>query len=363
MLSFILMVIATALGMFLMIEMKKLDQIRVIEIIICNGWSQRFKKQTLEEEKENFLFTYNKYHHVKEKNAQKKVAAWNKEIENYKKAEEKYLSGQKISILDLIPAFGYQAMNDLKLDASNDMLRKLTKKCECSGYIELEKKQETSGKANAQIYAGYLLASLISYLFVGVMLACILLAVALALELETVQVMAFGIAAFAGPALMGYLPYDALRAKADKRQEMVDLDFPNVLSKITLLITAGMSLTRAIEETAARGDSLMYRQLRLVVKEINQGTTVSGAFTRMQCRCENRFLDRLVSVVTKSYTSGNVNLADDRRGINADCWLEKKHSARRMTENIQNKLFVPTMLMFVGILIVIVVPAMAGFNL
>ena len=62
-------------------------------------------------------------------------------------------------------------------------------------------------------------------------------------------------------------------------------------------------------------------------------------------------------------TAGNVNLAEDLREINADCWLEKKHSARRMTESIQNKLFIPTMLMFVGILIVIVVPAMAGFNL
>ena len=249
------------------------------------------------------------------------------------------------------------------MDASNDLLRKLTKRCECSGYIELEKKQETNGKANAQIYARYLLASLVSWLFVGVLLACIATAAALALELEAVQILVFGIVAFALPALAGYLPYDALRTKADKRQEGIDLDFPNVLSKMTLLVTAGMSLTRAIENTAASGDTLMYRELRLAVREIDQGATVAAAFTRMQCRCENRFLDRLVSVVTKSYTAGNVNLAEDLREINADCWLEKKHSARRMTESIQNKLFIPTMLMFVGILIVIVVPAMAGFNL
>ena len=34
-----------------------------------------------------------------------------------------------------------------------------------------------------------------------------------------------------------------------------------------------------------------------------------------------------------------------------------------MSEAVQNKLFIPTMLMFIGILVVIVVPAMAGFNL
>ena len=363
MLSFVLMAIATVLGVFLLIEMKRLDQVMVVEIIICSGWSKRFQKQTEEEEKEDFLFTYGKYHHVKEKAAQKKVAAWNKEIEGFRTAEEKYLSGKRLSMADLIPAFGYQLMQELKMDASNDLLRKLTKRCECSGYIELEKKQETNGKANAQIYARYLLASLVSWLFVGVLLACIATAAALALELEAVQILVFGIVAFALPALAGYLPYDALRTKADKRQEGIDLDFPNVLSKMTLLVTAGMSLTRAIENTASSGDTLMYRELRLAVREIDQGATVAAAFTRMQCRCENRFLDRLVSVVTKSYTAGNVNLAEDLREINADCWLEKKHSARRMTESIQNKLFIPTMLMFVGILIVIVVPAMAGFNL
>lgn len=363
MLSFVFMVIATVLGIFLLAEMGRLNQAMAVEIIICKGWSNRFKKQDVEEKKEDFLLEYDKYHHVKEKSAAKKVNAWNKEIRNYEEAEEKYLSGEKLSMADLVPAFGYQMMEELKIDASNDLLRKLTKKCECSGYIELEKKQETNGKANAQIYARYLLASLISYSYVGIIFMCIFAAIAVALDREPTQVMAFGMVALAGPILLGYLPYDELRTKAEKRQESIDLDFPNVLSKLTLLITAGMSLTRAVEETADSGDSMMYRELRLVVKEINQGATVAGAFTRIQCRCENRFLDRLVSVVSKSYTAGNKNLADDLREINTDCWLEKKHSSRRMTENIQNKLFVPTMLMFVGILVVIVVPAMAGFNL
>ena len=363
MLPLILMVIATALGVFLMIQTGRLDQIMVVEIVICKGWANRFKKQTLEEEKEAYLLAYEKYHNVKEKKAAKKVAAWNKQIESYKKAEEDYLSGSKMSILDLIPVFGYQIMDEFKMDASNDMLRKLTKKCECSGYIELEKKQETNGKANAQIYARYLLAGLISYLVIGFILACVLVSIGISLGFEIGQIMIFGSVALAGPALMGYLPYDELKVKADARKEAIDLDFPNVLSKITLLITAGMNLTRAVEETANSGDSLMYRELRLVVKEMNQGATMTGAFTRIQGRCENRFLDRLVSVAAKSYKEWNANLAENLREINTDCWLEKKHSARRMTENIQNKLFVPTMLMFVGILIVIVVPAMAGFNL
>ena len=57
-----------------------------------------------------------------------------------------------------------------------------------------------------------------------------------------------------------------------------------------------------------------------------------------------------------------LDLAADLKVINDECWLDKKHQARRMGESVQNRLFVPTMLMFVGILVVIVVPAMAGFS-
>lgn len=363
MLSLFLMIPATVLGILLITQIGRADRMAVVEIVLCKGWSYRFKRQVLEEKKEAYLSDYGKYHSVSQKKAAKKVVGWNKEIEGYRKEEEKYLSGKKLSLPDVIPLFGYRIMDRLQMDANTDMLRALTKKCEHSGYIELEKKQETNGKANAQIYAKYLLAALVSYGTAGVVLACICVALTTALRLESVQSVILGGIALIGPTLAGYLPYDALQTRASVRQEAVDLDFPNVLSKLALLITAGMNLTNAVAETAGSGDTLMYRELRLVMKEMEQGATMAGAFARMQCRCENRFLDRLVSVATKSYTAGNANLAEDLREINAECWLEKKHGARRRTETIQNKLFVPTMLMFVGILVVIVVPAMAGFGL
>ena len=140
-------------------------------------------------------------------------------------------------------------------------------------------------------------------------------------------------------------------------------DFPNAVSKITLLVTAGMNITRAIEETAQSDTSLIYQELTLVVKEMNRSSTLQGAFTRMQCRCSNKYLDKMITVISKSYASGNANLSDDLKEINDECWLDKKHSARRMSEAVQNRLYIPTMLMFIGILVVIIVPAMAGFNL
>lgn len=363
MLAIVLMLVVTVLSLYFLIEVKKTSNNVIAEVLLAKAWSNQFERQTLEEKRELYLKQNAKYHTYTQKQVDKKLKEWDKQIADYQKAESQYFAGRKLTLLDAIPLFGYQVMKNFSLDANSDMLRNLSKRCERTGYIELEKNQETAGTSNAQIYAKYLLSSLISFCAVGVILGGVLVSISLGMGLSSAQMMIFLLVGMVAPMLAGYIPYDNLVNKANKRQAEIDRDFPNILSKIALLITAGMNLTNAVAEVAESGETLMYQELQLVIKELNQSSTVAAAFTRMQCRCDNRYLDKVVSVVIKSYSSGNANLAEDLRNINAECWLNKKHEARRMGEAIQNKLFIPTMLMFIGILVVIIVPAMSGFNL
>ncbi len=362
MITIVLMALMTVMAVFFLVESGKAGKGAAAEVVISRAWSNKFGRQVLEEKKEAYIEQYNKYHRIKEKKARNQLKEWDKQIAAYKKNEETYMSGKKFSVLDQVTLFGYQLLVDIKLDGDNNLLRALTNSCERSGYVELERTQETSGKKNSAIYAYYLLASLFAYVYIGIMLACFAGVVMIAADNAGMGAVMATLVALGGPALYGYVPYDNLRAKAAKRQEEIDQGFPNAISKITLLNMAGMNITKAIEETAYSDDSLMCRELRLALKEIERGATVQSAMTRMQYRCDNKYLDKMVTVVTKSYVSGNTNLDSDLKAINDECWLDKKHNARRMGEAVQNKLFVPTMLMFVGILVVIIVPAMSGFN-
>lgn len=363
MIALILMVMSTVLAAVFLIETGRAGRASAAEVVLSRAWGSRFARQDLEEKKADFLERQEKYHRLTEKKAAKKVREWDKQIAAYLKREEEYLAGKKFSLLDLISLMGYQFLVDLRLDGDSELLRKLTGSCEYTGYVELERDQETGGKKNSAVYAYFLLASLIAYVYMGVVLALFLGVIMLAAGSGTERVVMIMAVGFAGSALYGYIPYDSLRAKAAKRQEEIEQSFPNVISKLTLLAMAGMNIVHAVEETAASGNSLMYRELRIALKEMAQGATVQGAFLRMQNRCDNKYLDKMVIMVTKSYVAGNTNLADDLKSINDECWLDRKHNARRMGEKIQNKLFIPTMLMFIGILVVIVVPAMSGFNL
>ena len=363
MITVVWMVIMTVAAVVFLIEIGRAQKTAVAEIVLSKAWSNRFARQVLEEKKAEFLENNEKYHTYSDKKVNKKIKAWDKQIASYLKSEEAYFAGKRFSVLDIIPLFGYQLLVDIRLDGDSDLLRKLTLSCERTGYIELERDQVTSDKKNSSIYAYYLIASLISFLSVGVMCALFLGVLMINIGNQGVSLVLPMIVGFAGPTLYGYIPYDNLRSNAVKRQEEIDRDFPNAISKIALLVTAGMNITKAIEETANSDNSLMYRELRLAVKEMNTASTIRSALIRLQCRCNNKYLDKMVTIVTKSYVSGNANLVDDLKDVNDECWLDKKHNARRMGEAVQNKLFIPTMLMFVGILMVIIVPAMAGLSL
>lgn len=358
----ILALMMTVLAVFFLIEVKKENRTAAAELVISKAWNNRFSRQDLEEKKELFLKENAKYHNYSAQKAAKKIKEWDKQIAGYRKTEEAYLSGKNFSVIDGITLFGYQLLVDLKMNAETDMFRKMADSCEHSGYLELERGQETSGRKNSYIYAYYIIASLLSYAFLGLFLAIFLLLFMTAMGRELKSGLIIALAAFVGMLIVGYLPYDGLNAKAQKRQEAIDRDFPNAISKIALLVTAGMNVTKAIEETANSNDTTMYLELQKTVKEMNQAVSVEAALVHMQCRCNNKYLDKMVSVISKSYVAGNANLADNLREINAECWLDKKHNSRRMSEAVQNKLFIPTMLMFIGILVVIMIPAMAGFN-
>ena len=358
----VLAVILTVLVVFFFLVTKEINQASVVEVMISTSWSKSFAAQNLEDKKCEYLLKNSKFHMDSEKKIKKKSAEWDKQIASFKETANKYMSGKTFSILDAISVFGYNLLVKFKLDANSEMIRNITRKCESSGYMQLERGQETNGKRNSALYAYFLLASFVGYLYVGIVLAVFLALLMFGMGREMANVLMFVIVGVALPTLIGYLPMEELRTRAEKRQEKIDRDFPDILSKTALLVTAGMNIVKALGEAAASGDSIIYMEMQRVMKEINQSSSVTAAFSSLQSRCNNRYLDRMVSLITKSYDSGNVNLPEDLREINRECWLEKKHQSRRMGEMVQNKLFIPTMLMFVGILVVIIIPAMSGFS-
>jgi len=353
----------SVLAVYFLICIVSSKQEMVVEIVIAKAWQSRFAKIDLLEKCRDYIQRNEKYHVYSKKKLEKKKKEDQKQIDAYAKREETYLAGKSIGIMDLLPLVGYQFCTMIGLDVESSLLRNLIMSCEQSGYMELERGQETNGKKNSMIYSYYIISSVVSFLYVGLMLGSFIFLLMRLSGKETRISFLIGIVVLMAMTIIGYLPLDALKNRAINRKEEIDRELPNVISKLVLLLLSGMNIRRAIEQVSASGEGLIYREFATVVKESSQSVSLEGALTRLQSRCSNKYIDKLVTIIAKSFTSGNANLADDLKNLNDECWLEKKHSARRMADKVQTKLFIPTMIMFVGVLVVIIIPVMSGFNL
>lgn len=162
---------------------------------------------------------------------------------------------------------------------------------------------------------------------------------------------------------LAYWNYDMKITDITKvRDEEISRDFPEVLSKLTLLVNAGMIMHEAWEKVSETGDSTIYKEMKAAVIEINNGVSEIDAFLNFGNRCLNDDVKKFASTLVQNITKGNRELVDFLKNQTALCWEERKHSARRQGEAASSKLMIPIGLMFVGILILVIVPVFTNLS-
>ncbi len=286
---------------------------------------------------------------MKNKKKIKKGKALKKKSDESQKRLEA-LSKGKMGILDTIPIAGYRAIQLLGWDSTNANIKKLFTKC-----IQFKEKKE------AMNYTYYLLASLIGYVLLGICAGFAGIGLSLAMNIGMRSVIV-GVIAFIIFAMLGYLPYDSVNATITRRAEDIENEFPQVVSKMALLTVAGMEVNQAWKLTCSTGKGTLYDEMRRVVTELNNNVLTAEAYSHFINRCNNNYTTKLATAIIQNASKGNSEIVSLFRRLNDESWLEHKHNARRKGEQIQSKLLIPTMLMFFGIIILVIVPVMSGFG-
>lgn len=266
-----------------------------------------------------------------------------KNADNYKK--------NGVGVLDLPPLAGYRVLDLGHMDNDSAALNSLYQKC-----------LHFMNNAQAMSHARYLLASLIGDLLLGVTVFFLGTGFGLALNMGS-RSLVIGIVLFAVFALLGYVPYDEVSSTVRKRAESIEHDFPRVVSKLTLLTVSGMDVNQAWDLVAESDTGTLYAEMKRVSVDISNNVPRAVSYKNFIKRCDYSYTTKLGTHIMQSTTKGDKEIADTLRTLNAESWSEYKHSARRKGEQISTKLLIPTLLLFAGILILIIVPAISGFNL
>ena len=345
---FICMILASALFVIFAILFLTAGDSLAKALIVCNVeiQTETIKKTQIEM---NLLAEQMKKSGQQDKKKLKQGKVLKKKQDEARKQLEILKKG-KISVLDIIPLAGYRMIQILDWDGTSDVVKKLNQKC-----IQFKEKKEAIN------YTYYLLASLMGNLLLGAVMLFLGMGFGFAMQMGTRSII-IGVACFSVFALIGYLPYDSFSQIVTKRQEDISRQFPQVMSKLTLLTVAGMEVSQAWKLASVSGTGTLYEEMNRVLLDFDNNVSPVEAYSRFITKCNNLYTTKLATAIIQNTSKGNSEIVSLFRQLNDESWLEHKHDARRMGEKIQSKLLLPTMLMFAGIIILIIVPVMSGFN-
>lgn len=154
-----------------------------------------------------------------------------------------------------------------------------------------------------------------------------------------------------------------IESKIKKQRDELQADFPNVLSKLALLLNAGMMLRNAWATVAESGDRKIYVEMRAAIDLMNCGATEIEAYTEFAARCKIGDIRKFISMVCQNIENGSASLVHDIKAMSVEAWQNKKHLAKRKGEAASSLLMIPVMMIFLGILLMVMIPMMSGMSL
>lgn len=181
---------------------------------------------------------------------------------------------------------------------------------------------------------------------------------------------------FFGVVLAAFIPFlehSRQQELKKQRERLLELEYPEVVSKLALLLGAGMTLQGALRKIALTYEEKRekqmvekmpaYEELLTVCHEIENGMGEGIAYERLGNRCENADYRKLGNMLSQNLRKGSgsiVTLLEQEAGRALE---ERKETAKRYGEEAGTKLLLPMMLMLGLVMVVLMVPAVLAFQI
>lgn len=165
-------------------------------------------------------------------------------------------------------------------------------------------------------------------------------------------------------AALAYYYFGTLTSKKilSRSDEMLS-DFSNVVSKLALLTNAGMIMREAWAAVAYNGDTLIYREMQKAVDEMKNGIAETECYHRFGNRCVEPSIKKFTSTIIQSIEKGNNDISAILMRESSDSWNVRKQSVKRQGERANSKLLFPMFMMFIGIMIMVVIPIFSNIGI
>lgn len=169
---------------------------------------------------------------------------------------------------------------------------------------------------------------------------------------------------FGSGAALFWFTDSLLEDRMKKKQMALRMAFPAFLSKLVLLVQAGLQVRQAMErivETSETED-VMAQEIQLLLRDFSAGIPESEAFQEFSDRCHLREIHQFSGMIQFNLKMGGAHLLKELRLMNNECWDNRKQLARQLGEIASSKLVFPLSLMFLAVILIVMAPALMNLG-
>ncbi len=152
-----------------------------------------------------------------------------------------------------------------------------------------------------------------------------------------------------------------------RRKEKLQSEYPELVSKLTILLGAGMTLFSAWNKIATNYSNKrknntipihpLYEKMLITCHEIESGVGEARAYERFGERCGLHRYRKFCSLLVQNLRKGTRGLVQLLEQEVSDAFEERKNLAKKSGEEAGTKMLFPMMMMFGIIIVIIMVPA------
>ena len=159
-----------------------------------------------------------------------------------------------------------------------------------------------------------------------------------------------------------------LQKRLEKRERQLLLSYPEFISKLTLLMGAGLPVRAAFARMAAdyrkkktTDRNYVYEELTLACREMESGVMEVEAYEHFGQRCRLPQYRKCAALLVQNLKKGSAGLLAALQEEAEHSFEERKRNAREEGERAGTKLLLPMMMMLAVVMVLILVPACFSF--
>ena len=166
-----------------------------------------------------------------------------------------------------------------------------------------------------------------------------------------------------------------IRKKQKKRTDQMMQDYPDIISKFVMLITAGMTCRGAWnkicsdyqkkkkrdEEGKGRSIRFAYEEMLISDREMQLGIPEIKVYERFGTRCSVPAYNRFGNLLARNIKRGSSGIIEILEAESKESFAERRENVRKKGEETGTKLLLPMFGMLILVIAIVVVPAFSSF--